>query len=187
MVMFFHPLFFIQLYISTLTRVRCTQKLFKYNETVHIPFRFRNVSSSHEQINKSIAIFVSNQNSMKSHDSLEVNYGLHHTVQRNVIVISLSVRKPFTSSQTLCTYCWTITRVVVVNFFHIAQVNSEMVKSDWLKEAFANVSLFPGTLKKKVQLFLKYRTLRSAKTLWFYVEYQHTIVEVAQRIKCKWY
>jgi len=120
MVMFFHPLFFIQLYISTLNRVRSTQKLFKYNETVHIPFCFRNVSSSHEQINKSIAIFVSNQNSIKSHESLEVKSRPHRTVQLDVIVITLSVPKPFTREQTLCTYCWTITRDIVVNFFHIS-------------------------------------------------------------------
>ena len=147
MVMFFHPLFFIQLYISTLTRVRCTQKLFKYNEIVYSSFCFRNASSSHEQIYKSIAIFVSNQNSMKSHDNLEVKSRPHRNVKLYVIVISLSVRKPFTSEQTLCTYCWIITRDVVVNSFHISWVNSELGKSDWLKEAFACVSFFPGTLK----------------------------------------
>lgn len=118
--MFFHQLFFIQVYISTLTRARCTQKLFIYNEIVHIPFCFRNVSSSHEQINKSIAIFVPNQNSMKSYESLEEKSLPHRTVRLDVIVISLSVRKPFTREQTLCTHCWTITRDVVANCFHIS-------------------------------------------------------------------
>jgi hypothetical protein len=115
--MFFYPLFFIQLYINTLTHVCCTQKLFKYNERVHIPFCFRNTSLSHEQINKIIADFVSNQNSTKSHDSLEVKSRPHRTVQPDVIVISLPILKPFTKGQTLCTYCWTITIDAIVNFF----------------------------------------------------------------------
>lgn len=119
MVTFFHPLFFIQLYISALTRVRCTQKLFKCNDIVHLCFCFRNVSSSHEKINKSIANFVSNQNSMKSHESLEVKSRPQRTLQLDVIVISLSVRKPFTREETLCTHCWTITRDIVENCFHI--------------------------------------------------------------------
>ena len=120
MVMFFHPLFFIQLYISTLTRVRCSQKLFKYDEVLHVPFCFRNVSSSHEQTNRIIANFSSNQNSMKSNDSLEVKSRPHHTVQLDVTVISLLVRKPFTREQTLCANFSTITTDVVVKYFHIS-------------------------------------------------------------------
>jgi len=120
MVRIFHPLFFIQLYISTLTRVRCIQKLFKYNELLHIPFSFRNTSSSHEQTNKSKANSVSNQNSMKSHEGLEVKSRPHRTVQLDVTVISLSVLKTFTKEQALCRNRWTITTDVVVKCFHIS-------------------------------------------------------------------
>lgn len=95
----FSPSFFIQLYINTLTHVCCTQKIFKYNGKVNIPFCFRNMSSSHEQIHKIVADFVSNQNSMKSHESLEVKFRPHRTVQPDVIVISLPIPKPFTNDR----------------------------------------------------------------------------------------
>jgi len=86
----------------------------------HTPFSFRNMSSSHEQINKIIADFVSNQNSMKSHESLEVKFRPQRTVHPDVIVISLPIQKLFTRGQTICTCCWTITRDLGVNFFHIS-------------------------------------------------------------------
>lgn len=57
---------------------------------------------------------------MKSHESLEVKSRPHRTVQLNVIVISLSVRKPFTTGQILCINRWTITTDVVVKYFHIS-------------------------------------------------------------------
>jgi len=67
---------------------------------------------------------------MKSYEILEVKSRPHSTVQLDVIVMNLSVRKPFTREQTLCAYCWTITRDAVVNFFHISKVTSELGKSD---------------------------------------------------------